>query len=98
MTMRIHFVGVKGTGMSALAQIATTMENAQVTGSDVAQRFFTDTLLEKANITVLPFAKENIDGADLVVASAAYAKDHVEIARAHELGIPVLSYPQYLGR
>ncbi len=98
MTIRIHFVGVKGTGMSALAQIAAKMENAQVTGSDVAQRFFTDTLLEQANIDVLPFVKENIEGADLVVASAAYTNEHVEIARALELGIPVLSYPQYLAR
>ncbi len=98
MTIRIHFVGVKGTGMSALAQISAEMENAQITGSDVAERFFTDVVLEKAGIHVLPFEASNVDNADLVVASAAYGKDHPEISRAMELGIPVLSYPQYLGR
>jgi len=97
MTMRIHFVGVKGTGMSALAQISAKMENAQITGSDVSERFFTDAVLEKAGIEVLPFSPENVDSSDLVVASAAYTKDHPEIARATKLGIPVLSYPEYLG-
>ncbi len=98
MTIRIHFVGVKGTGMSALAQISAEMENAQITGSDVAERFFTDAVLEKAGIHVLPFEASNVEDADLVVVSAAYGKDHPEISRAMELGIPVLSYPQYLGR
>lgn len=96
--MRIHFVGVKGTGMSALAQISTKMENADITGSDVSESFFTDILLEKAGITVLPFSSENISGVDLVVASAAYGKDHPEITAAISHNIPVLSYPEYLGR
>ncbi|HWJ03659.1 MAG TPA: UDP-N-acetylmuramate--L-alanine ligase [Verrucomicrobiae bacterium] len=98
MTFHIHFVGIKGTGMSALAQITANLENTVITGSDVSERFFTDTLLEQAGINVLPFSPANVTGADLVVVSAAYGQDHPEIARAQELNIPVLTYPQYLGR
>ena len=84
--------------MSALAQVSAKVEGAIVTGSDVEERFFTDIVLERAGIPIYPFAPENVDHADLVVASAAYNETNVEIARAHELQIPVLSYPQYLGR
>ena len=98
MQLHIHFVGIKGTGMSALAQITPMIEDAIITGSDVAHKFFTDDLLERAGITVLGFDPENVINADLVVISAAYDESHPEIARAKELNIPVLTYPQYLGK
>ncbi|HZK54771.1 MAG TPA: UDP-N-acetylmuramate--L-alanine ligase [Desulfosporosinus sp.] len=98
MTLHIHFVGIKGTGMSALAQISAQIEGATITGSDVEECFFTDSVLERAHIPVLSFAPENVEKADFVVASAAYTNLHPEISRALELDIPVLTYPQYLGR
>ena len=98
MPLHIHFVGIKGTGVSALAQVSAKVEGAIVTGSDVKERFFTDIVLERAGIPVYPFAPENVENVNLVVASAAYNETNVEIARAHELNIPVLSYPQYLGQ
>ena len=98
MPLHIHFVGVKGTGMSALAQVSAHVEEAIITGSDVSERFFTDSVLERANIPVFEFSPQNVECADLVVASAAYNSDHPELSRARELNIPVLSYPQYLGR
>ncbi|MFA6808850.1 MAG: UDP-N-acetylmuramate--L-alanine ligase [Eubacteriales bacterium] len=98
MSVHIHFIGIKGTGMSALAQIASKIENAVITGSDVHQRFFTDTILEKAGIQVLEFNPLNVDNADIVVTSAAYNDQHPEISRAKELNIPVFTYPEYLGK
>lgn len=98
MPLHIHFVGIKGTGVSALAQVSAQVEGAMVTGSDVSERFFTDAVLERAHIPVLNFAAANVENADLVVASAAYNENHEEIARARELNIPVYSYPQFLGR
>ncbi|WP_041444942.1 UDP-N-acetylmuramate--L-alanine ligase [Syntrophobotulus glycolicus] len=97
MSLHIHFVGIKGTGMSALAQIACLLENSVITGSDVPQKFFTDELLEKAGITVKEFDPINVENADMIVASAAYDDHHPEIARAKELNIPIYSYPQFLG-
>lgn len=84
--------------MSALAQISAQIEGATITGSDVAECFFTDSVLERAHIPVLSFSPENVEKADFVVASAAYTNLHPEISRALELDIPVLTYPQYLGR
>lgn len=98
MALHIHFVGIKGTGMSALAQISPQIEGATISGSDVEERFYTDSVLERANIPVLSFSPSNVENADLVVTSAAYTNQHPEIARALERNIPVLSYPQYLGR
>ena len=94
--LHIHFVGIKGTGMSALAQVTAQIEGAVVTGSDVSERFFTDAVLERAKIPVLNFSAHNVDKADLVVASAAYGENHEEIARARELNIPVYTYPSSL--
>jgi len=98
LALHIHFVGIKGTGMSALAQISTQIEGATVTGSDVEECFYTDSVLERANIPVLGFSPINVENADLVVTSAAYTHLHPEIARARELNIEILTYPQYLGR
>jgi len=96
--LHIHFVGIKGTGMSALAQITSTIEDTIVTGSDVNQKFFTDTILERVGITVLDFDPENVVNADLVVTSAAYDESHPEVVMAKKLNIPVLTYPQFLGK
>ncbi|MBC2721229.1 UDP-N-acetylmuramate--L-alanine ligase [Desulfosporosinus sp.] len=98
MALHIHFVGIKGTGMSALAQISAQIEGATISGSDVEESFYTDSVLKRANIPVLGFSPSNVEKANLVVTSAAYTNQHPEIARALELNIPVLSYPQYLGR
>jgi UDP-N-acetylmuramate--alanine ligase len=84
--------------MSALAQISAQIEDATISGSDVEECFFTDSVLERAHIPVLSFSPKNVENADLVVASAAYTNLHPEISRAIELNIPVLTYPQYLGR
>lgn len=84
--------------MSALAQISAQIEDATITGSDVEECFFTDSVLKRAHIPVLSFSPSNVDNADLVVTSAAYTNQHPEIARARELNIPVLTYAQYLGR
>ncbi len=98
LALHIHFVGIKGTGMSALAQISTQIEGATVTGSDVEECFYTDSVLERAHIPVLGFSPKNVETANLVVTSAAYTHLHPEIARARELNIEILTYPQYLGR
>jgi UDP-N-acetylmuramate--alanine ligase len=98
LTQRIHFVGVKGAGMSALAQITRRMAQAEVTGSDTEQIYFTDELLRRAGIEVLPFAAANVDQADIVVHSPAYGEEHPEIKRARSRGLPLYSYPEFLGR
>ncbi|MBQ6029359.1 MAG: UDP-N-acetylmuramate--L-alanine ligase, partial [Treponema sp.] len=56
---RVHFVGIKGTGMAALVEIFFAA-GAAITGSDVSERFYTDEILESLKIKALPFSESNI--------------------------------------
>ncbi|OQM45560.1 UDP-N-acetylmuramate--L-alanine ligase [Anoxybacillus sp. UARK-01] len=91
-----HFVGIKGTGMSALAQILHDMKYI-VQGSDVEKRFFTQRALEERGIPIFPFSRENIRPGCTVIAGNAFADTHEEIQAAHELGVPVIRYHRFLG-
>ncbi|MET3697242.1 UDP-N-acetylmuramate--L-alanine ligase [Bacillus oleivorans] len=91
-----HFVGIKGSGMSALAQILHDM-NFDIQGSDVEKRFFTQLALEKSGITILPFAKENIQPGMTIIAGNAYPDSHEEIQEAMKLGLPIVRYHRFLG-
>jgi len=95
----VYCVGIKGTGMAALAELLTA-RGAIVTGSDVPEEFYTDRLLRKAGIRVLPgFDGSRIHGGmPIVIYSSAYSPDsNPELGRAVELGIPSYTYPQNLG-
>ncbi|HET7577905.1 MAG TPA: UDP-N-acetylmuramate--L-alanine ligase [Bacillales bacterium] len=94
--MTYHLIGIKGSGMSPLAQILDDME-LPVQGSDVEKRFFTQKALEDRGIPLLSFDTANIAEGQTVIASNAYPDDHVEIKRARELGIPVYRYHDFLG-
>ncbi|QCT75204.1 UDP-N-acetylmuramate--L-alanine ligase [Macrococcoides canis] len=91
-----HFVGIKGSGMSALAQILFDMGEI-VQGSDIEKEFFTEKALREKGITILPFNQENIKEGMTIIAGNAFNDDHEEIVRAHELGLPVTRYHDFLG-
>ena len=54
-----HFTGIKGSGMSSLAQILHDSSYA-VQGSDVEKYFFTEDPLHDRKIQILPFDENNI--------------------------------------
>jgi Fe-S cluster assembly ATPase SufC len=54
-----HFIGIKGSGMSALAQVLHDMK-FEVQGSDVEKVYFTQKPLEAKCITLLPFHEKNV--------------------------------------
>lgn len=91
-----HFVGIKGSGMSALAQVLHDM-NYSVQGSDFEKRFFTQKALEQSGIKILPFQKENIVPGMQVIAGNAFPDTHEEIEAANEQNIPVIRYHRFLG-
>jgi UDP-N-acetylmuramate--alanine ligase len=91
-----HFVGIKGTGMSALAQVLHDMKY-EVQGSDVEKRFFTQQALEERGIPIFPFSRENIKPGYTVIAGNAFPDTHEEIQAAYELGVPVIRYHRFLG-
>jgi UDP-N-acetylmuramate--alanine ligase len=94
-----YFVGIKGTGMSAFAELLFR-QGARITGSDVPDKFYTDEVLTKLGIPYFEgFDAAHVpEDAALVVYSAAYFPDqHPEILRAKELGLPFMPYPAALG-
>ncbi|MDM5208846.1 UDP-N-acetylmuramate--L-alanine ligase [Cytobacillus kochii] len=91
-----HFVGIKGSGMSALAQILHDM-NYNVQGSDVEKHFFTQVALEEAGIKILPFNKNNIQPGLTIIAGNAFPDTHEEIEEATRLGLPIIRYHKFLG-
>lgn len=96
---RIHLVGAKGTGMAALAEILKA-QGAILSGSDVADVFYTDAILEGLGVDMKTgFAAENLPARlDLVIHSAAYARDrNPELLEASRRAIPVMNYPEALG-
>lgn len=95
---KIHFTGIKGVGMAPLAIIAKEA-GFKVTGSDISDVFITDKELKKAGIEgIYDFAVSNVEGADLVIATAAHGgSENLEVVKAKELGIKVLNQGQALG-
>ncbi len=91
-----HFVGIKGSGMSALAQVLHDMDY-QVQGSDYEKQFFTQFALEQSGIKILPFNKDNIQPGMVVIAGNAYPDTHEEIQQAVDLDLPVIRYHRFLG-
>ncbi|MCC5889043.1 MAG: UDP-N-acetylmuramate--L-alanine ligase [Alkalibacterium sp.] len=92
-----HFVGIKGSGMSALALILHD-KGYKVQGSDVKKYFFTQKNLDDNNIPILLFDQDNIKEDMTVIAGNAFPDSHEEIVRAKELGLTVIRYHDFLGQ
>ncbi|MCX7949217.1 MAG: UDP-N-acetylmuramate--L-alanine ligase [Treponemataceae bacterium] len=95
----IHMVGIKGTGMCALAELLSA-QGALIRGSDTAEQFYTDAILKELHIPVQEgFSAQNLlPDTKLVIHSAAYDPgSHVELLRAREMGIPIVKYTDALG-
>ncbi|MFD1484148.1 UDP-N-acetylmuramate--L-alanine ligase [Lacticaseibacillus baoqingensis] len=96
MTQTYYFIGIKGSGMSALALILHDMGN-QVLGSDITQYTFTQRGLAAAGIEMLPFAAENIKPGYTVICGNSFTDEHPEVVKAHELGLKFYRYHEFLG-
>ncbi|MBD7984339.1 UDP-N-acetylmuramate--L-alanine ligase [Sporosarcina sp. Sa2YVA2] len=91
-----HFTGIKGSGMSSLAQILHDSSHS-VQGSDVEKYFFTEDPLHERNIKILPFDENNIKPGMTIIAGNAFPDSHPEIVKANELGLEVIRYHDFLG-
>lgn len=92
-----HFVGIKGSGMSSLAQIMHDLGH-EVQGSDIENYVFTEVALKNKGIKILPFDANNIKEDMVVIQGNAFANNHEEIVRAHQLKLDVVSYNDFLGQ
>jgi UDP-N-acetylmuramate--alanine ligase len=102
----IYFIGIKGTGMCALAELFHN-RSIRVSGSDREDKFYTDEILLELGIPFYEsFDASHISGGaalpDLIIYSAAYSQEtsegvNVEIIEAQKLGIPLCKYTDALG-
>ncbi|TES89483.1 MAG: UDP-N-acetylmuramate--L-alanine ligase, partial [Anaerolineales bacterium] len=93
--MHTHFIGIGGTGLSAIARVLLE-RGEKVTGSDRQQSPITETLQAAGAQVFIGHNAENVQGADVVVRSSAVPDDNVEVVAAQEAGIPVLKRVNYL--
>ena len=97
MAKTYHFIGIKGSGMSALALMLHQMGH-KVQGSDVEKYYFTERGLEQAGIKILPFDENNLQGDIEIIAGNAFRPDNnVEIAYADKNGLSYKGYHEFLG-
>ena len=94
--MKVHFVGIAGSGMSPLARILVELD-CQVSGSDIKNSPVLEELAQKGAVVYTGHDAKSVEGVDLVVVSAAVPKDDIEVSHARNKGIPILSRAELLG-
>ena len=103
--MKIHFIGIGGIGVSALARYYLQTAST-VTGSDLSESEILDALrkegakidssLQKFPISNFQFSNK-FQKPDLVIYTPAVEKDNPELKMYQEMGIRCQSYPEALG-
>ena len=90
---QIWFIGIKGTGMAALALVLKDL-GFDVAGSDIAKYTFTQEPLIKAGIKISSFAADNIkDNGQVIVKGNAFKADNVEVQACESKNVTWQSYP-----
>ena len=90
-----HFVGIKGSGMSSLAQIMHDLGHEARFRHRIIR--FTEVALRNKGIKILPFDANNITKEMVVIQGNAFPDNHEEIVRAHELKLDIIKYHDFLG-
>ncbi|PUA80553.1 UDP-N-acetylmuramate--L-alanine ligase [Nocardioides currus] len=86
---RVHFIGIGGAGLSAIARIMAR-SGVEVSGSDDQDTPFLPALRELGVTCHLGYSADHVAGADTVVVTTAAREDNVEVAEARRLGLRVL--------
>lgn len=95
---KVHFVGIKGVGMTALARLVFDMDKI-VCGSDIAVDSITNSALAEVGIKLFDhFDLANITSEiSLVVYTGAHnGSENIEVKTAQTQGIPVMNYGRAL--
>jgi UDP-N-acetylmuramate--alanine ligase len=95
--MHVHFVGIGGAGLSAIARVLM-QQGAEVSGSDLVLSPVAEALARDGARVFAGHRAENVSGAEVVVMSSAVPASNVEVQAAQAAGIPVLKRPEFLAR
>lgn len=93
---KIHFIGIGGISMSALAEIMLN-QGCIVSGSDRSPSKLTEKLKNKGATIYIGHSETNINDQQLVVYTAAIPKDNPEILEAIKRNIPIMDRAEFLG-
>lgn len=88
-----HFIGIKGSGMSALAIIMKQL-GYKVEGSDVKKHYFTEDNLIKENIKILEFNKNNIKENMIIIKGNTFNEDNEEVQEAKKKKLKIYTYQE----
>ncbi|MDD4624517.1 MAG: UDP-N-acetylmuramate--L-alanine ligase [Bacilli bacterium] len=94
--MKYHFIGIKGSGMSALAQILSDL-GLYVQGSDVDHHLYSEDLLRSKNIPIYSFDSNNVNIGLTIIVGNAFDESNVELKKAKELNLNIYKYTEMLG-
>ncbi|MHB9037344.1 MAG: UDP-N-acetylmuramate--L-alanine ligase [Armatimonadota bacterium] len=95
--LHYHLIGIGGAGMSAIAHVLHK-RGESVSGSDRQENDATRRLQSAGVKVSIGHSEAHINGADVVVYSAAISKDNSEMLKAAQLGLEMLERPAMLGR
>lgn len=90
-----YFIGIKGTGMSALACFLKDL-GYEVKGSDVERHFFTEKGLNERNIEILPYDEKNITKDMIIIKGNVIKEDHPEYLKAKALDLKIYTYQEMI--
>lgn len=94
--MNYFLVGIKGTGMSALAMLLKDLGN-NVVGSDENKEYFTDLLLKEKSIKWHPFGS-NLNNDYIYIISNAYDQTNIDVKSIIDNKFEYYYYHDFIGK
>lgn len=94
---RIHFIGIGGAGMSAIAKVLLET-GYYVSGSDIKESRNTLSLKKQGASITIGHSPENLNSTDVVVVSSAIRENNSELKFAREKKVPVLKRAEMLSK
>ncbi len=96
--MKVHFIAIGGSAMHSLA-LALNKKGYVISGSD--DEFFEPSKGKLASAGILPekpgwFPEKITKDLDAVILGMHARADNPELIKAHEIGLKIFSYPEYL--
>lgn len=96
--MKYYLIGIKGSGMSALALILNDLGYSVVGYDDEDSYQFTEDKLKERSIKIYTSDNDEMDENTVVVKSTAIKEDHPQIVKANKLNLKIYEYNEMLGK
>ena len=95
--MKYYCIGIKGTGMSTLAQILFDLGNDVSGYDDNSEYKFTQKGLDERGIEIFYDTNHEIDPDTIVTYSVAFSENHPEMQRVKKIGLKIVKYNEIMG-